>query len=554
VVDEAHCISDWGHDFRPDYRRIVNILRQMPPNMPVLGTTATANNRVMDDVREQLGDIEIQRGPLRRDSLALQTLVLPNQASRLAWLAEQLPTLPGTGIIYVLTKRDARLVCHWLGRHGVEALPYYSGVKHDDFATDHDYRQHLEDLLLNNRVKALVATSALGMGYDKPDLGFVIHFQAPDSVVSYYQQVGRAGRGIDSALGILLSGSEDEEIHAYFRRSAFPRESDVKQVLALLDLHDGLSIPQLQSKINLSDSQLKAMLKFLSVESPSPIIKDGPKWKRLPVRYRMDHDRIAHLTGQREVEWAEVQRYLGTTDCLMAYLANALDDTDADDCGRCANCQGAPLVLTDVSHDLAVQAAEFLRHAEMPIAPRKKFSQHGLPGYGLRGMIPSHLQVAEGRVLSRWGDAGWGHLVAEGKHAGRFSDDLIAALVAMIQERWNPDPAPQWVTCVTSLRHPTLVPDAAQRLASALGLDFVDVVRKVKNNEPQKTRNNSDQQCANLDLAFEVEQAAVRHGPVLLLDDIVDSRWTFTVVGVLLRQAGAGIVYPVALANTSTGD
>jgi len=288
VVDEVHCISDWGHDFRPDYRRLVNVLRQMPPNMPILGTTATANNRVIEDVQTQLGDIEIQRGPLVRDSLSLQTLRLPDQASRLAWLAQSIPELPGTGIVYVLTKRDAEQVAAWLNQQGIVARAYYSGVEHGDYVNSNQYRQQLENLLLNNEIKVLVATTALGMGYDKPDLGFVIHYQAAGSVVAYYQQVGRAGRAIDSAYGVLLSGKEDEEIHDYFRRSAFPDERDVNAILAALDDHDELSVRQLEQHLNLRQGQIDKVLKILSVENPAPVIKQGSKWRRTPVPFRMD--------------------------------------------------------------------------------------------------------------------------------------------------------------------------------------------------------------------------------------------------------------------------
>jgi ATP-dependent DNA helicase RecQ len=222
VVDEAHCISDWGHDFRPDYRRLLNVLRRMPPNMPILGTTATANNRVVADVQAQLGNIGVQRGPLTRDTLALQTLRLPDQSARLAWLAEHIPQLPGTGIIYTLTKRDANQVADWLTGKGINARAYYSNVIAAGYEDSDAYRRHLEDMLLRNEIKALVATTALGMGYDKPDLGFVVHYQAPGSIITYYQQVGRAGRAIDRAVGVLLSGREDNDIHDYFRSSAFP--------------------------------------------------------------------------------------------------------------------------------------------------------------------------------------------------------------------------------------------------------------------------------------------------------------------------------------------
>ncbi|WP_419638429.1 RecQ family ATP-dependent DNA helicase [Thiolapillus sp.] len=552
VVDEVHCISDWGHDFRPDYRRLVNVLRQMPPNMPVLGTTATANNRVIEDVRAQLGDIEIQRGPLVRDSLSLQTLRLPDQASRLAWLAQYIPELPGTGIVYVLTIRDAEQVAAWLNRQGIVARAYHGSVAHEDFESSNQYRQHLEDLLLNNGIKVLVATTALGMGYDKPDLGFVIHYQAAGSVVAYYQQVGRAGRAIDTAYGVLLSGKEDEDIHEWFRRGAFPDERDVNAILGILAEHDELSVRQLEQHLNLRQGQIDKVLKILSVENPAPVIKQDSKWRRTPVPFRMDHERIEHLTRQREIEWREMQGYIDSEGCLMAYLRHALDDPETEDCGRCAVCLGEPVVGVDVDRTLAIAAAQYLKHAEMPFKPKKQAPAGAFQVYGFSGKLPSELQASEGRILSRWGDAGWGGLVADDKHSGHFRDELVEAVAEMLEQRWQPNPAPQWVTCVPSLKHPALAPDFAQRLAARLGLPFVDAIHKVVDNEPQKNQQNRFHQCRNLDGVFKVSEG-IPGTPVLLVDDVIDSGWTVTVLAALLRQAGSGPVYPVALASTSTG-
>ena len=243
VIDEAHCISDWGHDFRPNYQRLRNIARRIPRGTPVLATTATANDRVVRDVCEQLGDVDVQRGSLLRESLALQTLRLRSQEDRLAWLSEHLPELPGTGIVYTLTQRDAERVAEWLVVRGIRARAYHASITHPNFADSNSYRQRLERALERNEVKALVATTALGMGYDKPDLGFVIHFQAPGSIVAYYQQVGRAGRGIDRAFGVLMHGAEDAQILDYFRRTAFPSEEHVQALLKALEESDGLSAP-----------------------------------------------------------------------------------------------------------------------------------------------------------------------------------------------------------------------------------------------------------------------------------------------------------------------
>lgn len=553
VVDEAHCISDWGHDFRPDYRRIVGILKVMPSGMPVLGTTATANNRVVDDIKEQLGGINTIRGTLTRESLRLQNIVLPDQASRLAWLKENTPQMEGSGIVYVLTKRDARIVTEWLIDSGIEAAAYYSGVHDPNFEDSNRYREFLEDMLYNNELKVLVASTALGMGYDKPDLSFVVHYQAPGSIIAYYQQVGRAGRAIESAHGILLSGQEDADVHQYFRESAFPSEYEVNKILETIEEYDGLSVPGLTKELNLKWGQIDKTLKYLGVEEPSPIVKVGPQWKRTAIAYRLDSDKIARLTNQRFQEWQKVQEYIATDKCLMTFLQEELDDPHVARCGKCANCLDSPGFPEMASHSNILEASIYLRHSEFEIQPRKLIQGKPLPEYGWNGRIDPAHQAEIGRVLSRWGDAGWGKIVADDKHSGHFSDELVEAMCEMITERWRPNPFPEWVTCIPSFRHPRLVPDFAKRLAQKLNIPFKPVIVKVRDNEPQKKQENSFHQCNNLDGVFEIN-GNLENKPVFLIDDATDSRWTFTVTTILLRKSGAGIVYPAALTSTSASD
>lgn len=544
VVDEAHCISDWGHDFRPDYRRIVRILRALPPNVPVLATTATANDRVVTDLEEQLGPhLTTIRGPLTRESLNLGNIVLPAKAARLAWLAHYVPQMPGSGIIYTLTVRDAENVAAWLQSRGINVMPYHA---------DSENRERLEELLLRNDVKALVATVALGMGFDKPDVGFVVHFQRPASVVHYYQQVGRAGRAVEEAHGVLFSGAEDDEIADYFITTAFPREGEIDQVLtALREADAGLKRSDLQQQLNLAAGKLDKILKFLLLESPSPIQKIDSRYMRNPVQWQMPRERIERIVNLRRGEQQRMREYIATNGCLMQFLSAELNDPAAGRCGKCANCRRIALPR-EFPQELAVAATAFLNYLDLPIEPRKQWPQ-GHTFENERGKIAPLYQTQPGRVLCRWGDPGFGDLVKQGKQqTGRFSDELVVAAVNLIRERWNPQPAPTWLTCISSRRNQILVPDLAQRLADQLHIPFLDCIRKIRETEPQKTRQNSVQQVKNLEGAFEVDANLTRTGPVLLIDDMVDSKWTFTVLGFKLRQAGSGLVFPFALADTSS--
>ncbi len=547
VVDEAHCISDWGHDFRPDYRRIARILSVLPPNLPVLATTATANNRVFDDICAQLGNkIAVQRGPLTRSSLILDAAYLGDCVKRMAWLAEYLPKIPGSGIIYALTVRDTERLASWLRSEGIEAAAYYGSV-------DPEERVELEEKLLQNKIKALVATSALGMGFDKPDIGFVIHYQTPPSVIHYYQQVGRAGRGIDSALGVLMGGEEDDSITDFFIETAFPPPKDVEAILDALENTGGASIPSLESTVNLPRGQIEKALKILALDSPAPVIRQGSQWIRTPNSYHYDHEKVGRITALRKAEQQQMRDYMSRQKCFMRFLAEALDDINPKDCGKCGVCRGRSVVSRVVPQATSDRVLQFLQRTQIPIEPRKLWPKDGFIHYGFKGKINDSLRTEEGMALCLYGDPVWGDLVKQGKYTDEyFSDQLVAALGEAIR-RWDPHPSPAWVTCVPSLKRPELLPDFAARLAHALSLQFSPCIQKVRQNQPQKDMKNSLQQTRNLDGCFQVVPP-VPSAPVLLVDDMVDSRWTMTVIAALLRREGVEAVLPVALALNTTDD
>jgi len=539
VIDEAHCISDWGHDFRPHYRLLERLARRLPPNLRLLATTATANNRVMEDLCQVLGpDLTLLRGDLNRPSLVLQTIRLSNQAERLAWLAQTLPELPGHGIIYTLTVRDALQLTAWLQSQGCQVAAYTSEAED---------RAALEQALLNNQVKALVATTALGMGFDKPDLAFVIHYQTPGSVVAYYQQVGRAGRALPAAYGILLSGREETEINNYFVDSAFPSPHEVEVVLQALDTApNGFSVPELLGLINLSKSRIEKVLLLLSMEAPAPVVHQGSKWQLTAADLSQTFwERAERLTALRKAEQLQMQTYVDQGSGHMEFLIQALDG----DPGSVGPPPLPPLPDTPDA-DLVRTAVTFLRRTSLTIDSRRQWPSGGMPRYDVKGRIPADLQAQLGKALCVWGDAGWGSLVRQGKYRdGQFHDDLVSACVNLIRE-WNPQPAPVWVTCVPSLRHPNLVTDFARRVAVALDLPFHLILQKTDNRPEQKTMANSTRQARNLDGSLALLTTPLPPGAVLLIDDMVDSRWTLTVSAWLLRSGGSGEVWPLALAQT----
>src|SRR5215218_4913059 len=537
VVDEAHCISDWGHDFRPDYRRLAEMLERLPEGVAVLCTTATANDRVVADVADQLrlghaGALKTYRGPLGRDSLRLEVVELPAQADRLAWLSTHLPTLPGSGIVYTLTKRDADVVAEWLSGHDVPAEAYSGEV-------DTERRIAVEERLLGNQLKAVVATSALGMGYDKPDLGFVVHYQAPGSVIAYYQQVGRAGRGVDHADVVLLRGAEDRRIQDFFIEQAFPRREYVDRVLEALGAAgtEGLSTPSLTGLVNLGRGRIEAMLKVLDVEGA--VVRSGRNWALRPGSdWQYDAERYAAVTELRRHEQTAMAAFGADGRCLMRALQEELDDPDPRDCGRCAVCAGARFDAP-LDSELVRTAALHLRAQPIVLEVKKMAPSED----GAMRKIPEDVRAEEGRALARLGDGGWDPLVQAGRRAGRFDDELVDAAAEAVRA-WGAPAA--WVAAVPSLRSGELVPDFAARLAAALGLPFAPVLERTGNGPPQREMANSAQQVANVRGQFAV-RGELPAGPCLLVDDVRFSGWTLAMVAGQLRRRGAPAVYPLAL-------
>lgn len=541
VVDEAHCISDWGHDFRPDYRRIVDIVKLLPPNIPILATTATANNRVVDDIKEQLGnDILISRGSLMRKSLAIQVIKLVSKEERLAWLTGNIDKIPGTGIIYCLTVSDCKLVEKWLKKNDYTCESYYAAV-------DKEKKTEIIEKFMTNQIKVLVATVAFGMGFDKKDISFVIHFQKPANIVAYYQQIGRAGRAIDRAYAILFCGSEDDEINNYFIDSAFPTERAMDEVINQVMKNSGLRKTDFEKNINMKPGRIEKCLKYLLVNGD--IYKDGPKYYKTPKEWKPDLKKSEEITEIRKNELKQMNEFVNISDCYMKYIADALDDVESKTCGCCANCTKQNIFDDKVSLADVTKAQQFIKNDFNVIEPRKKWP--ATVKIQDKNTILLDKLCEQGRVLSNYGDAGWGRHVAECKYkAGVFDEQLINASVELLKEFVVKNNI-EWVTSIPSLRRPELVRNFAIKTANKLRIPYVDAIIKTSNGKCQKELNTSYLQFQNAYDTFEVLSENVSNGNVLLIDDMVDSRWTFTVCGYKLRDYGCGKVYPFALANTA---
>lgn len=561
VIDEAHCISDWGHDFRPDYRRIADLITELPSTVPVLATTATANSRVVHDIEEQLGtDVLTIRGALGRESLRLGVLNLRDSRDRLGWLLTHLSDLPGSGIIYTLTVSAAEDTARLLAEAGHKVLAY-SG------RTDPADRERAEQQLKDNQVKALVATSALGMGFDKPDLGFVVHLGAPSSPVAYYQQVGRAGRGAANADVLLLPGSEDRDIWQYFATASMPSEEKAAAVLtALADAGAAVSTVALEARVDLRRTPLELLLKVLAVDGA--VERVGGGWRATGLPWVYDSERYSRIAEARVDEQDSMVIYQDTAGCRMEYITSVLDDATARACGRCDNCAGR-WFPTDINASATEAAGATLSRAGLALEPRLQWPT-GMDRLGVpvKGKIKADENVAEGRVLARLTDLGWGgslrEIFASGAPDREIDPAMLQACVQVLREwgtgsdrvpGWSGAGRPAGIVSIPSRSKPALVESLAQGISGIGRIPYLGQLQLEHGGPTGARGGNSAYRLAGVwdrlvvgpDLAAALEPLSGQS--IMLVDDLTDSRWTVTVAARALRRAGAGAVLPLVLAQ-----
>lgn len=540
VVDEAHCISDWGHDFRLKYCNLIKVIKNLPKSVPVLATTATANNRVIEDLKKQLsGDVFVSRGPLTRESLCIKVLYMPDRATRYAWLLKNINNLPGTGIIYCLTRRDCDYVSDFLNKHGISALPYYS----DD--TKLDVFQEALEKFQNNEIKAIVATIKLGMGYDKGDIGFIIHYQCPPNIISYYQQIGRAGRNIDKAIAILMYGKEDRQINNYFIETAFPQKADCEKVLEILRKNDGLKKSQIKFYVNIENREIEKVLMFL--ENEGAIFYDSNKYFASSKNYVYNEEHYNEIKQAKKTEMEQMVALLNTKECYSKFIVNCLDDFSAKNCGKCSNCLGESIFDNNLTVEDVEEALKYVNGLLIKFSPRKQW-----PNKNYSDKLAIEYINQEGIALCKYGEAGYGELVKKDKYENKqFCDELLGKSVEVLKKLVKENEITA-LTFVPSLRS-DIVKDFAERLAKRLNLELIDSLQKSEARE-QKNMKNSAFQCDNAFNSFHIKEGVDLPKNILLVDDMVDSKWTFTVCGYRLMENRAEKVFPFALADSSRNE
>jgi ATP-dependent DNA helicase RecQ len=456
-------------------------------------------------------------------------------------LLTHLAELPGSGIIYALTVSAAEDTARLLREAGHEVHAYTG-------RTDTAEREQLEQRLKANDLKALVATSALGMGFDKPDLGFVLHLGAPSSPVAYYQQVGRAGRATENADVLLLPGTEDEAIWQYFATSSMPVEAKANAVIAALG-SSPLSTPALEARVDLRRTPLELLLKVLDVDGAVKRVSGG--WVSTDSPWSYDAERYGRIAAARETEQQAMLDYEATSGCRMEFLQRALDDESAVACGRCDRCVGV-WYPTDIEPDAVATASGSLDRVGVALDPRAQWpggmDRLGVP---VRGNIATAERAESGRALARLTDLGWGgtlrDLFASGTADAAASPALIAACVRVLGD-WGWAERPSAIVSMPSRRHPLLIASVAEGLATAGRLPLLGELGLNGGGPVGDAGGNSAYRLAAVWDRFSADGLEVPRGPVLLIDDLADSRWTVTVAARQLRRAGASAVLPFVLA------
>lgn len=598
VIDEVHCISDWGHDFRMSYRKLMDVVKQMESKVSILGTTATANDRVIKDLKEQIGDdLFVSSGPLFRDNISIIPLKLGSKENRYAWILENISALEGSGIIYCLTVSECENISAFLKENGIEAEPFHSDLSNEKSS------QTIKRFY-NNELKVIVATIKLGLGYDKPDISFIIHYQLPKNIVSYYQQVGRAARDKDKTpigKAFVLMGLKDKDILDFFINSAFPSEEQMKKILQIVEdqnyaKNNGTSSESILRNTNFSNSTIEKCLKFLYFENY--INKEGNYYYRNPDpskrKYIYNGDHYSELTKIRHIETNEVLNIFETNECLSKYVVSTLDNLTYSKCGICSNCKEVSYVSP--TKETTEKAVKFVKERIIRIKPKRLYKKDAVTGLAMftgylgenvrthfkeKGYYisstgnrydkkdgwfikvsksgteylykePEYYQNLEGVALSKYGDEPYGSIVAECKtNKIDYPEEILNRCIEVIKMKMKETDFVGITFIPSNNNH--LMDTLAAKIASTLNLKLLDLFKKTNQNS-QKSMNNHHRQRENSEKSYELKNYSQINGKIILIDDMVDSGYTLAYCGKLLLSSSLRCdqVFPLALADSST--
>ena len=534
VVDEAHCISVWGHDFRPAFRRIISLVKLLPRDLPVLATTATATQRVEHDIMGQMGaGLHIIRGNLLRGNFLLYVIKVNSDEEKMAWLAEYSDKLEGTGILYTGTRSDAETWSRWLEFMGISSVSYHAGL-------DPASRIEVEQGLMSNRWKIIVSTNALGMGIDKPDIRFVIHTQIPQSPLHYYQEIGRAGRDSKPAKIILLYGPDDTALPLSFIESAKPAISKYERVTESIK-NELLSEKEIVKKVDIKLNQFRVIKADLLEQLIIREVKNGriKKYEYIFGAPSLNTQRFEELRTAKKADLKHMINYVDTPTSRMKYLCDFLGDvTDRD----FTNCDNTGL------EKLTILLTSEWKHKI------NEFRENYFPELLVESRLSKNL--VNGVAASYYGVSTVGQAIHRCKYdgGGDFPEYLLQLTIMAFRKRFGGEHF-DLLVYVPPTKSGSLVRNFAMKLSAALKIPVSHGLIKTRQTAEQKMFENSYSKKDNVSAAFSYENPAEVPGKhILLFDDIFDSGATLKEIGKLFSKLDAAIIAPLVIAKTVGGD